>query len=415
MNKYALIISTAIFLNFLVFLVSNYLNLLNLKKNIPDNVKKLYNPQEYEKSKNYIKQNSKFGLIHELVNISSFFVFWMYSGFAYLDTYVRQFPISTSFRGVIYISIFMFLSFLINLPFNLYHTFIIDNKFGFNRTTAKTFFFDMVKNLLLFLLIGLPLIYFIMFFFEYFGFNAWIYAWIFITCISLVIQYLAPKFIMPLFNKFIPIENNQLKLKIIDYCKKLSFSVSNIFVIDGSKRTSKGNAFFTGYGKNKTIAIYDTLLNSHSDEEIIAILAHEIGHYKKKHVLINIAFFIVHSGIILILLNHFIWEYELYTGFYLYNLSIYAGFIFFFMLYTPIEIIINPLLNFYSRANEYQADKFAVNSTGLYDEMISALKKLAKNNLSNLTPHPLFIILNYSHPTIDKRIRRIEELKKNKD
>ncbi len=412
MNKYAFIISLAIFINFIIYLVSNYLNLLNQNKLIPNNINDIYSPEEYEKSRAYIKLNSKFSLIRELVNISAFFMFWMFSGFAYLDMLVRKFPLSTSFRGVIYISVYMILIFLLNLPFSLYQTFVIENKFGFNRRTGKSYIADKFKSIVLTIVIGLPLIYFTMLFFESFGYYAWLFAWGFLITVSIFIQYISPKLIMPLFNKFTPLENYQLKSKIMEYCESVSFPLKNVFIIDGSKRTNKSNAFFTGFGKNKTIAIYDNLIDNYTVEEIIAIIAHEIGHYKKKHVLYNMGIFIIHSGVILFLLNHFIWEYELYTGFYLYNLSIYAGFIFFFMLYTPIEMIVNPLLNIYSRANEYQADKFAVQSSGLYEELISALKKLARNNLLNLTPHPIFVILNYSHPTLDKRIQRIEEVKR---
>lgn len=402
----------ALFINFIIYLVSNYLNILNLNKAMPESIADLYNGDEYKKSQNYIKNRTKFSLIHELVSLSAFFMFWIYSGFAYLDTFVRQFQMSTSFRGVLYIGIFIGLSYVLNLPFNIYNTFVIENKFGFNRTSYKTFMGDTLKSLVLMIVIGCPLIYFILHYFETYGYNAWYFAWAFITLFSMLIQFLAPKFIMPLFNKFTPIEDNELKAKITDYCKKVSFPLKNIYIIDGSKRTNKANAYFTGFGKNKTIALYDNLLKNHTDNEILVILAHEIGHYKKKHVLFNLGFFILHSGVILFLLNHFIWEYELYTGFFLYNLSIYAGFIFFFMLYTPIEMVINPLLNLNSRANEYQADKFAVETTGLHCEMVTALKKLAKNNLANPTPHPFFVFMNYSHPTIDKRIERIMALKK---
>jgi len=261
---------------------------------------------------------------------------------------------------------------------------------------------------LLSVVLGFPLLYGILYILQYFGGSAWLIGWGAVVVFSLVVQFIAPRWIMPLFNKFKPLENGELRDAIFAYAENVGFSLKNIFVIDGSKRSSKSNAFFTGFGKNKRIALFDTLVENHTTQELVAILAHEIGHYKKKHVLQGMAISIIHTGVIFFLLSLFLTEQGLYDAFLMDNMSIYTGLIFFGMLYSPVEMLLSLLMNKLSRINEYQADKFAATTIDDKNDMINALKKLSEHNLSNLTPHPFYVAVNYSHPPVVARIRRID-------
>lgn len=412
MNIYAVIILATLLISFLLENISEILNLRNLSSDLPEEFKDTYDSEAYRKSQEYTKVNTKFGFLTSSFNLIILLVFWFTGGFNYLDLLCRTWIDNDIIRGIVYIGILIFANALISLPFSIYSTFVIEEKFGFNKTTVKTFILDLLKSLLLSIVLGIPLLAGILYILQYSGDFAWIYAWIVVIIFVLIVQFIAPRWIMPLFNKFKPLEDGNLKNKIMDYTKSVNYSLKNLFVIDGSKRSTKSNAFFTGFGKNKRIALYDTLMEKHNDEEILVILAHEIGHYKKKHILVNMIISIVHTGILFFLLSLFLKSIGLYQAFYMQNIPIYAGLIFFGMLYSPIELLLSIIMNIQSRANEYQADKFAVLTTKLFDDMINALKKLSLNNLSNLTPHSFYVFLNYSHPTVLERIKAINQLKK---
>jgi STE24 endopeptidase len=306
----------------------------------------------------------------------------------------------------------MLLRGVLSLPFSIYSTFVIEERFGFNRTTVKTFILDMLKGLLLGLLLGVPLLAGILAFFMYAGEWAWLYAWVVTTIFTLIIQFVAPRWIMPLFNKFEPLKEGELREKIFNYAGSVDFSLQDVYVMDGSKRSSKSNAFFTGFGKNKRIALFDTLIDKHSSDELLTVLAHEIGHYKKKHIIKSMITSIIHSGIVFYLLSIFITHEGLFDAFYMVNQSVYAGLIFFGMLYSPIEMILSIFMSRVSRKHEYEADRFAVRTTEKAESFITALKKLSVHNLSNLTPHPVYVFLNYSHPPILKRIKHVRKVAK---
>ena len=299
---------------------------------------------------------------------------------------------------------------VISLPFSIYSTFVIEERFGFNKTTPKTFVLDLVKGLGLGLLIGMPLLAGILAFFMYTGDLAWLYAWIAITLFSLVMQYVAPTWIMPLFNKFTPLEEGELRTAIEEYTDKVDFPLQGLFVIDGSKRSSKSNAFFTGFGNNKRIALYDTLIENHTNDELVAVLAHEIGHYKKKHIIKGMITSVIQTGAMLFVLSIFLQAKGLFDAFYMDEMPVYAGLIFFGMLYAPIDMILSVFMQISSRKHEYEADEFAATTTGKPEDMIATLKKLSKDNLSNLTPHPFYVFLNYSHPPALQRIKAIREI-----
>jgi STE24 endopeptidase len=248
-------------------------------------------------------------------------------------------------------------------------------------------------------------------FFEYAGYYAWLYCWVAVTIFSLAVQYVAPTWIMPLFNKFTPMEPGELKEAILQYARSVKFPVRNVLVMDGSKRSSKSNAFFTGFGRNKRIALFDTMIEKHSVSELVAVLAHEIGHYKKKHILQGTIISILHTGGILFLLSIFMGSPGLYEAFYMDQPSTYTGLLFFGLLYTPVELMLSIVFQVISRKNEYQADRFTAATTHEPENLANALKKLTVDHLSNLTPHPFYVFLNYSHPPL---LQRVEALKKYK-
>ena len=296
-----------------------------------------------------------------------------------------------------------------NLPFEIYDTFKIEAKFGFNKTTRSTFISDKIKGLFLGALIGLPVLGLIIWLFESFE-NAWLWGWIFLSGFSLLMAYLAPAVILPLFNKFEPLEEGELKSAINDMAETCKFPLTELSVMDGSKRSSKSNAFFTGFGKNKKIALYDTLIANHSTSELVAVLAHEIGHFKKKHIMQTLFLGIAQTGVLFFVLGFFIRSEPLSSAFGVNEPSVYCSLLFFTLLFKPISKILSVLMNILSRKNEFEADAYAANVTGNADSLITALKKLSADNLSNLTPHPFYVFMHYSHPPVSKRIVELRKI-----
>lgn len=411
MNIYLIIILATIAIDFVLDIVSNGLNIKALSKKLPEEFNGVYNEETYSKSQEYTRIRTKFGFITGAFDLALVLAFWFSGGFNILDEIVRAFGFGELVTGLIYIALLMIAKSILSLPFSLYSTFVIEEQFGFNKSTLKIFFTDLLKGLLLAILIGIPLLAGVLSFFMFTGDLAWFYAWGAVTAFTLIMQYVAPTWIMPLFNKFTPLEEGELKTLIEEYTNKVEFSLKGLFVIDGSKRSSKSNAFFTGFGKNKRVALYDTLIENHTNDELVSVLAHEIGHYKKKHIIKGMVTSIIQTGVLFFLLSIFLNSKGLFDAFYMEQISVYTGLIFFGMLYAPIEMILSIFMQMMSRKHEYEADVFATETTGKPEDMISTLKKLSKDNLSNLTPHPFYVFLNYSHPTALQRIHAIRALK----
>jgi len=390
-NIYAVIILVTILIGFILDLVADLLNLKNLENKLPSEFEDVFDNETYIKSQEYSTVKTKFGFFTSVFSLLVMLGFWFLGGFNWLNNIVSFYLEDGILRGLGYIGILLLANFVLTLPFSIYSTFVIEEKFGFNKTTAGTFVMDILKSLLLTIIIGGGLLAAVLYIFGITGEYAWLYGWMAVVFISIILQYIAPTFIMPMFNKFKPLEDGTLRNSILDYAKSVDYPLTNVFVMDGSKRSTKSNAFFTGFWKNKRVALYDTLIEKHTEEEIVAILAHEIGHYKKNHILKNMLISIIHTGILFFLLSIFLYQKGMYDAFYMDAQPIYAGLIFFAMLYTPMELILSVFLNIMSRKNEYEADKFAVKTTGYFQEMINALKKLSKDNLSNLTPHPFYV------------------------
>ncbi len=407
MNIYGIIILVALLTEYILNLIADLLNLRTLSADLPKEFEGVYSPESYTKSQDYTHYRTNFGIVESTFSLVVTLVFWFTGGFNYLDQAVRQLQYGDLITGLIYIALLLLFRSILSLPFSVYSTFVIEEKFGFNKTTPKTFIVDIIKGLLLGVLLGGPLLLGILAFFEYAGSLAWLYCWMTASVFILFVQFIAPTWIMPLFNKFTPLESGELKNAILSYAQSVHFSLRDVFMMDGSKRSSKSNAFFTGFGKNKRIALFDTLIQKHTVAELVAVLAHEIGHYKKKHILQGIVISIVQMGVMFFLMSLFISRKELFDAFFVQNVSIYAGLLFFGLLYTPIEFTLSLAFNALSRKNEFEADSFSVETIERPETMVEALKKLSADNLSHLTPHPFYVFLNYSHPPVLERIRSI--------
>lgn len=416
MNIYVLIIIALLVLSFLLDSIVDWLNVRALKTKIPKEFEGYYDEQKYEKAQIYLKENTRFGLIKNSIILPISIAFILLGGFAWVDHSARSLGWGMIPTGLIFTGILLLLSQLLTLPFSLYQTFVIEEKFGFNRTSPRTFFLDLIKGLLLSILIGSAVLSTLLWFFQAAGSGAWIYSWLAILVIQLFLLYIAPVYILPLFNKFTPIESGELKNAIEEYAQAQGFSLEGIYTMDGSKRSSRSNAYFTGFGKMRRIVLFDTLIEKHTVPELVGVLAHEVGHYKLKHIHKGFVLSAFSTGLMLYLLSFFLRSPGLYEAFQVSTapvqsqFPIYGGLVFFGFLYTPISILTGILFNFLSRKHEFEADAFAVSTCASYEPFIEALKKLTVDNLGNLSPHPLKVYLDYSHPTVLQRIQNIRDL-----
>jgi STE24 endopeptidase len=409
MNTFAVLILAALLVGYLLDLLADALNLKSLRTPLPVEFSDVYDQQRYDQSQAYTRTRTRFGFVTETFGLLLILVFWFSGGFNLLDQWVRSFEFSTIVNGLLFIGILSVGQSIITLPFSIFSTFVIEERFGFNKTTARTFITDLLKGLGLSIVLGAPLLAGVLYFFESAGSYAWLYVWALITVFTLGVQYIAPTWIMPLFNKFEPLEDGELRTAIMAAADKAGFPLQGVFRIDGSKRSSRANAFFTGFGRNKRIALYDTLIEKHSTDELVNVLAHEIGHYKLRHIQTGMVAGIIQTGVMLALLQYFLTAEGLFEAFFMQEMSVYAGMLFFGMLYSPVSMILSMFMQMQSRRHEYQADAFAAKTTGQPEVMISALKKLSADNLSNLTPHPFYAFLNYSHPPVLQRIKALRD------
>ena len=411
MNTIAFIILFAFFFDFVLNVLADYLNLSRLRDDLPRDFEGVYDPERYRRSQEYLKDNTRFGWVTATFELIVILAFWFGKGFPLLDEWVRAFNYGPIVCGLIYMAALMLFKSILSLPFSIYHTFVIEERFGFNQTTWTTYILDMLKGLLLSVLLGAPLLSAILAFFEYAGTSAWWLCWMAVTLFMLGVQFVAPTWIMPLFNKFTPLEDGELKSAILSYAGSIKFPIENVYVMDGSKRSSKSNAFFTGFGAHRRIVLFDTLIKQHTTGELVAILAHEMGHYKKRHIIQSLILGILQMGFMLYLLSLFISYPGLFEAFYMPQSSVYAGLIFFAMLYSPLDFFIGLFMQRRSRTNETAADRFSVETTQDSQSMVDALKKLSVHNLSNLLPHPFYVFLNYSHPPVLQRIKALQRSK----
>ena len=411
MNIFLAIIVGTIIFEYILSFVSRQLNLKSLTTTLPDEFVGFYDKEEYKKSQNYTRANSKFGRISSTFNFIVILSVIYFGLFNSLDQYAQSFGYSPLITGLIFFGIITIIQDILSIPFSLYSTFIIEDEFGFNKSTPKIYILDKLKSYALLLILGVPLISIILYFFETLD-NAWLYAWGLMSLLSVIMPKIYTQFIAPMFNKFTPLEGGALRDAIEGYSQEVDFPLTEVYVVDGSKRSAHSNAYFTGFGKNKRIVLFDTLMDNHTNEEILAILAHEVGHYKKKHIIKGMITSILHSGIMLYILGLFIKMPELHAAFGMASIhpSVYAGLIFFSLLYAPIELILSIFLNIISRKHEFEADEYSAMTLKNTSHMILGLKNLTVQNLGNLTPHPLPVFLSYSHPPVLDRIRALNSL-----
>ena len=395
-------------LKFLVDQLLDSLNASHFEDVIPEEVSDVYDPKEYKKSQSYKKTNHRFGIVTSLFSIVLTISFFFLDGFSLVDHFARVYSENSIVITLIFFGIILIGSDILTTPFSYYKTFVIEQKFGFNKTSKKTFFIDKLKGLLMSILIGGFILALITWFYEFAGAYFWLYAWGLVTLFSLFMNMFYSKIIVPLFNKQTALEEGDLKDAITKYANSVGFTLNNIFVINGSKRSTKANAYFSGFGNQKRITLYDTLINDLTINEIVAVLAHEVGHYKRKHIIFNLIASILLTGLSLFLLSLFIQTPILSKALSVSIPSFHIGLIAFGILYSPISEITGIFMNYMSRKFEYQADNYA-KETFASEPLISSLKKLSKNSLSNLTPHFLYVFIHYSHPTLFERIKNLKQ------
>lgn len=410
MNGYLIFILAVLLLGYLLETVVSLLNLRALTPVLPPQFADIYDEEQYTRSQEYTRATTRFGLIRNSIATLLTVFFILLGGFNWADVTVRSLGLGSIATGLFFTGLIVLLAAVVGLPFSVYATFGIEERFGFNKTTAGTFVLDIIKSLLLSVIIGAPLLAFVLWFFETGGPFAWLYCWLAVVVFTVIIQFLAPVCIMPLFNKFTPLPDGELKNRIMQYADRQRFKMKGIYTMDGSKRSTRLNAFFTGFGRFRRIVFFDTLIDKLTAGEIVAVLAHEMGHYKKRHIFRMLAVSIVQTGVMFLVLSLFINNQGLFDAFGMEHLSIYASLFFFGFLYTPISMFLEIFIHSISRRHEYEADGFVVATTGKAGDLISGLKKLSASNLVNLTPHPLHVFLNYSHPPVLARIHALESL-----
>ena len=406
-NTLFLIIILILVLQFGIETVLNYLNAKRFSDPIPEELDDVFNQEEYLKSQSYKKTNYLYGLVSSTFSLLLVVAFLIFGGFEWVDKLAAAYASHPILRAMIFFGIIFLGSDLLTTPFSLYQTFVIEEKYGFNKTTPKLFVIDKIKGWLMLMILGGGILALVIWFFQWAGKDFWLYAWGLIAGFTLFMNLFYSRLIVPIFNKQTPLQEGSLKSKIESYARQVGFELRNIFVIDGSKRTTKANAYFSGFGREKRVTLFDTLINDLDEDEIVAVLAHEIGHYKRNHIIVNLFVSIALSGFTLFLLSIFINNPELSMAIGVSEPSFHAALIGFGILYSPISELTGLVMNYFSRKFEFQADNYA-KTTFAALPLITSLKKLSKNSLSNLTPHPAYVFVHYSHPPLVSRIKNLK-------
>ncbi|MED5426387.1 MAG: M48 family metallopeptidase [Candidatus Neomarinimicrobiota bacterium] len=408
-QTYYLIIIFALAVEYLLSTVSSILDMGNIVEEVPADFQDVYDREKYARSQSYLRDRTRFGIFSSTFSLLLILVVIHTGLFGVLDQFVRVQTNQPILAGLLFFGIIFIIQDIISLPFSIYSTFVIEEKFEFNRTTPKTFVIDKLKGYALTVILGSAVIVPILFFFERFGPRGWWIAWALVTLFMIAVQPLFVHVIAPLFNKFTPLEEGELRTAIEEYSEKVKFPIGRIDVMDGSKRSGHSNAYFSGLGKSRRIALFDTLLEKHTTEEIISVVAHEVGHYKRKHIIKGTALGILETGVMLFIFNLIMKDVALFSVFGVSDISVYGGLVFFAMLYAPVSMITSLLTTAVSRKNEFEADTFSLETTKNPQALVNMLKGLAANNLAHLTPHPLKVFLSYSHPPVISRIAAVTQ------
>jgi len=402
------ILISIIVIKFIFDTVLDIVNAKHYNDKVPDVLADVYDEKEYLKSQQYKKEKFKFSLITSSFSLLLTLLFFAFDGFAYVDALARSITSNSIFITLLFFGMIFLASDILSTPLSYYSTFVIEDKYGFNKTTKSTFLLDKFKGWLMLIIVGGGILALITWFYELTTSKFWIYTWLLISLFSLFMNMFYAKIIVPIFNKQSPLKDGELKIAIESFANKIGFKLDNIFVINGSKRSTKANAYFSGFGSQKRITLYDTLINDLETDEIVGVLAHEVGHYKKKHIIYNLILSTLLMGVTLYILSLMVSNTTLSHALGVENTSFHIGLIAFTILYSPISELTSYFMNMLSRKFEYQADdyaKFNFNS----ESLVSALKKLSKNSLSNLTPHWLYVKIHYSHPPLHQRIKNLNK------
>ena len=412
-----LIIMGLVIFNYLFSNILDYLNHKNWKDEIPSELKDFYDKKKYKQAKQYAISKNKIGLLSSTTSFLLVVSLLVFNGYGYIDQLVNSFSlnlflpfeINNSFieSGIFFLILFT-LNLIISIPFSYYNTFVIEENFGFNKTSKSTFFFDIIKSSMLSILIGGFLLFLALYLYDSLNDGFWLYLWIGLSLLMVFINMFYADLIVPIFNKLTPLENGELRKKIENYSKQVGYLLKNIYVIDGSKRSTKANAFFSGLGPRKTIALYDTLIERHSENELVAVLAHEVGHFKKKHVFSGLLMSVIQIGVMTFFFELCLKLPEISQALGGSSVSFHLGLIGFTIIFSPISMMSGILMNYISRKNEFEADSYA-KETYNGDDLSLALKKLSVDSLSNIYPHPLYVFFHYSHPPLIKRLRALNK------
>ena len=408
-NLFYYIIIFAIIIEYLLSSISSILDIKNITRTIPSDFKKAYDQEKYILSQDYLKARTRFGLFSSSFSLILIMIVIHSDIFGLLDQFVRGQSDSYILQGLLFIGIIYFFQDIVSLPFSIYHTFVIEERFGFNKTTLNLFIIDKIKGYAIFIVLGSIVITPILYFFHVYGDIGWLIAWSILTAFMIAVQPLFVHVIAPMFNKFTPLEEGELRSAIEKYTAKVNFPLARIDIMDGSKRSAHSNAYFTGFGKSRRIAIFDTLIEKHSTKEIVSVVAHEVGHYKLKHILQGTILGVIEIGVMLFAFNLIMNDISLFQVFGVSQLSVHAGIVFFSMLYAPVSMFTSIATTAISRKNEYEADKYSYDTTNNREALVSMLIGLSANNLSHLTPHPLKVFLSYSHPPVVDRIKAVKQ------
>lgn len=385
----------------------SYRNQKSSRKGIPANLSDVFSKEEFEKSQAYQSENYKLGQINRIWTLIITLSFFALNGFEILNSWVYSLNISPILTSLAFFCILGIGSYLINLPFSYFKVFVIEDDFGFNTSSKALFWVDQIKGAVLTMVLGAVVLSLLMLIYDQLGNLFWLVSWALLSSISIFITFFYSTLIVPIFNKQYPMQQGDLRDKIMSLSKKFDFELNQVYVIDGSKRSTKANAYFSGFGSKKRIVLYDTLIKDLTEDEIVAVLAHEIGHYKKKHVLVNMLVSILLTGVMLYVFSWALQSDLLAQSLGIEHINFHIGLVVFSLLYQPISEITGVAINYISRKFEFQADNFAKQLSSAQD-LISALKKLSAKSLSNLNPDELYEFVYYSHPNLSKRIKSLE-------
>ena len=407
MNPYLVIVIVAVAGTYLLELMADVLNVRHLSTALPAEFAGFYDAGKYATAQQYLQDNTRFDCVVDTVVTVLTLAFICAGGFNAVDGLVRRAGLGAIATGLLFAGLLVLLVEVLQIPCAVYRTFVIEARYGFNRTTPRTFVCDLLKGWALGALLGGLLLAAVLWLFEAQGRGAWVYAWGVVSVVQVLLLFVGPVLILPLFNKFVPLAPGALREAIEGYARSQRFALQGVFTMDGSRRSTKSNAFFTGFGRFRRIVLFDTLIARHTVEELVAVLAHEMGHYRRRHVAKLLALSVVSNGVLLFVLSRFINHRGLFDAFRMEHLSVYASLVFAGFLYTPLAVVTGMVANALSRRYEYAADAYVLHTGGRAEAFIAALKKLTADNLGNLTPHPLKVFLGYSHPPILERIHAI--------